>query len=231
MEEKPIDLTDALSGESVLLFDQCRNDAVFATQCAYDRRDGIMIGKISTFLQRMVLLEELADEYKKLLDRDSDRDYRRRGAVGGDEGVGLMLGLGRNGVYARLEALGLHIQNLRDGNPIPIPFEKSRLHEDQEKIRRYAHTSSEEKAHSCYNQPPDVHITEHREQLQKCLYPASLIGMNEAATILGLSKIRVKQLAQQGRIGQLVGGRYIFLREELENFAKIKRPPGPRPRL
>ena len=59
---------------------------------------------------------------------------------------------------------------------------------------------------------------------------ASILDVRNAAKVLGLSEVRVKQLAQQGRIGHKIAGRYLFLPQELEEFKKLKRPPGPKPR-
>lgn len=229
MKEPSVDLHAALTEETTLLFDQCQQDAAFATKCAYDCRDGIMIGKISVFLQRVVLFEQLANEYAKLCDRDRERDFRRRGTVDGDAGVAHTLGMTRNGVYARLEMLGLHIEDLRKGIPLPILFVKSRLREDQEEIRRYVHTSIQKKTQCDYDQSPESDITESHEPWQGNPNITSLVDVHGAATTLGLSNVRVKQLAKQGRIGRKIAGRYLFLREELEQFAKLERPPGPKP--
>lgn len=54
------------------------------------------------------------------------------------------------------------------------------------------------------------------------------IGTRGAAEILGVSHIRLKQLAAAGRIGQMVAGRYLFSRAELARFKKIPRPHGKR---
>lgn len=52
----------------------------------------------------------------------------------------------------------------------------------------------------------------------------------EAARFLGVSARRIRQLAEAGKIGQRVGARtFAFTREELEEYALTRRPPG-RPR-
>ena len=48
----------------------------------------------------------------------------------------------------------------------------------------------------------------------------------EAAKILELSAVRVKQLAKGGKIGQMVAGRYLFVPAELRQFKRKTRPPG-----
>jgi excisionase family DNA binding protein len=53
-----------------------------------------------------------------------------------------------------------------------------------------------------------------------------LIRTREAAKILGLSTVRVKQLAQRERIGALVGRRYLFSEQELHAFKQLDRPRG-----
>ena len=56
-----------------------------------------------------------------------------------------------------------------------------------------------------------------------------LIGTPQAAEILGITPTRVQQHAQKGRIGELVGGRYLFSAEELEAFKHRVKPKGGRP--
>ena len=52
------------------------------------------------------------------------------------------------------------------------------------------------------------------------------LDTNGAAKALGLSQIRVRQLCQDGRLGTLVGSRYVITAEEIERFKKIPRKPG-----
>lgn len=57
-----------------------------------------------------------------------------------------------------------------------------------------------------------------------------LLSVVEVAERLGLSKRRIQQLCEDGRLGQLVGDAYyVILEDELKKFAKIPRNPG-RPR-
>jgi hypothetical protein len=57
-----------------------------------------------------------------------------------------------------------------------------------------------------------------------------LIGTSQAAGILGITPARVVQHAQKGRIGELVGGRYLFSAAELEEFKHREKSKGGRPR-
>jgi len=52
------------------------------------------------------------------------------------------------------------------------------------------------------------------------------VGIDTAAEIMGLSKVRVRQLAADGRIGKRVDGRFVFSRTELSAFAGLERPTG-----
>ena len=53
-----------------------------------------------------------------------------------------------------------------------------------------------------------------------------LLDVKQAAEVLGVTPARVRQLAGEGRIGQKVGARWVFTRENLEAFAKLDRPAG-----
>ena len=48
----------------------------------------------------------------------------------------------------------------------------------------------------------------------------------QAARRLGISKIWLQKLAQAGRVGRKVGGRYLFTAQELEAFSKLERKVG-----
>ena len=52
------------------------------------------------------------------------------------------------------------------------------------------------------------------------------LGRKDAARILGLSPPRINQLADEGRIGKMVAGRYLFTEAELLAFQKLRRPRG-----
>lgn len=54
----------------------------------------------------------------------------------------------------------------------------------------------------------------------------NLVGVPDAARILGLSEVRVKQLAKAKRIGTMVAGRYLFSPDELKRFSRKNRPSG-----
>lgn len=56
-----------------------------------------------------------------------------------------------------------------------------------------------------------------------------VIRVREAAKILNLSEIRVKQLAKDRKIGELVGNRWLFSMEELEEEKNRVRSKGGRP--
>jgi hypothetical protein len=48
----------------------------------------------------------------------------------------------------------------------------------------------------------------------------------QAGERLSLSARRILQFCREGRLGQLVGERYIITSEELRHFEKIPRKPG-----
>ena len=52
------------------------------------------------------------------------------------------------------------------------------------------------------------------------------ITRQEAAKRLKISEIWLQKLAQAGRIGQKIGGRYLFTAEEVEAFSKLERKVG-----
>jgi hypothetical protein len=52
------------------------------------------------------------------------------------------------------------------------------------------------------------------------------LGTRSAAKVLKITAQRVCQIAQSGRIGEMMDGRWMFSRAELEAFAKVDRPPG-----
>ena len=49
---------------------------------------------------------------------------------------------------------------------------------------------------------------------------------DEAAERLGLSAVRIRQLANDGRIGTKIGRDWLFTAEELDAFATQERGPG-----
>lgn len=49
---------------------------------------------------------------------------------------------------------------------------------------------------------------------------------NAATGKLGLSPERVRQLCQQGRLGQRIGKGWIISQEDIDNFNNINRPKG-----
>jgi len=51
----------------------------------------------------------------------------------------------------------------------------------------------------------------------------------EAADVLGLSQIRVKQFCAEGRLGRKIGRHYAITLAQLRKFQAIERRPG-RPR-
>lgn len=56
---------------------------------------------------------------------------------------------------------------------------------------------------------------------------ARMILTNEAAAILKVTPIRVRQLINEGRLrAEIWGGRYVLDRDEVEQFAKVDRPVG-----
>lgn len=56
-----------------------------------------------------------------------------------------------------------------------------------------------------------------------------MLSVKEAAQVLGLSAIRVRQLCKSQNLGKIVGNSYVILRSDLEHFAARDRKPG-RPR-
>jgi len=53
------------------------------------------------------------------------------------------------------------------------------------------------------------------------------IGVNQAASIIGLTPARVRVLVRNNRIkAENIEGRYLILRQEAERFKKIPRYPG-----
>jgi excisionase family DNA binding protein len=52
------------------------------------------------------------------------------------------------------------------------------------------------------------------------------LSVEEAAAELGLTSRRVRQICEQGTIGQRVGGVWIIERRELEKFKRLDRPRG-----
>ncbi len=54
----------------------------------------------------------------------------------------------------------------------------------------------------------------------------SLLSCDQAAEVLDVTPIRVRQFCQEGRLGQKVGGQWVIPRDELEQFAKIPRDTG-----
>lgn len=57
-----------------------------------------------------------------------------------------------------------------------------------------------------------------------------LLTTAEAAAYLEISEIRVRQLANDGRIGQKIGRDWLFPLEQLEEFAREPRAPGRPPK-
>lgn len=54
-----------------------------------------------------------------------------------------------------------------------------------------------------------------------------MTSTTEAAAILNVTPIRVRQLINEGRLrAEVWGGRYVLDRDEVERFAKIDRPVG-----
>ncbi len=70
------------------------------------------------------------------------------------------------------------------------------------------------------------------------ILPTDWINATQAAAYLGLSRARIYQLTEAGKLGALVAGRYLYTRPELDTWAaakkngrpkKVRRPVG-RPR-
>lgn len=55
---------------------------------------------------------------------------------------------------------------------------------------------------------------------------SEFVTTSEAAEILNISTVRVRQLCQEKRIGKKIGDRYIITKDELKQFAKIPRRRG-----
>jgi hypothetical protein len=55
---------------------------------------------------------------------------------------------------------------------------------------------------------------------------ADFLSVEEAAAELGRTARRVRQICEQGQLGQRVGGVWIIARSELEAFKRIGRPRG-----
>ena len=55
-----------------------------------------------------------------------------------------------------------------------------------------------------------------------------LLTTTEAAAVLGISEIRVRQLCQDGRLGQKIGRDWLFTQAELDEFLATPRPVGKR---
>jgi excisionase family DNA binding protein len=52
------------------------------------------------------------------------------------------------------------------------------------------------------------------------------LSTKDAAKLLKVSQVRVRQFCQEKRIGQKVGDRYLILRDEIEQFLRKDRPSG-----
>ena len=53
-----------------------------------------------------------------------------------------------------------------------------------------------------------------------------MLSVEEAAVILGLTPVRVRQFCQEGRLGKRLGRQWIILKSELDLFRKQERRPG-----
>ncbi len=58
------------------------------------------------------------------------------------------------------------------------------------------------------------------------MLPYKLLTLAEAATILGVSRIRMHQFCREGRIGHKIAGRWLIIEDELRLFRQIPRPRG-----
>jgi excisionase family DNA binding protein len=56
------------------------------------------------------------------------------------------------------------------------------------------------------------------------------LNVVEAAEYLGLTKQRIHQLAQEGRIGRRIAGHFVFTREELDEYRSSPKNKGGRPK-
>ena len=54
----------------------------------------------------------------------------------------------------------------------------------------------------------------------------NLLTTAEAAAELGVTAVRVRQLCQEGRLGEEFGDRWVITREEIERFKQIPRING-----
>lgn len=55
-----------------------------------------------------------------------------------------------------------------------------------------------------------------------------LLTVTQAADVLGLSPVRVRQFCQEGRMGEKYGPLWMIREKELRSFAKKSRPAGGR---
>jgi len=53
-----------------------------------------------------------------------------------------------------------------------------------------------------------------------------LMDVAEAAEVLGVTSSRVRQICRTGSLGQMVGSRWLIRRDELDAYAKTRRPAG-----
>ncbi|HUT88840.1 MAG TPA: helix-turn-helix domain-containing protein [Thermoguttaceae bacterium] len=58
----------------------------------------------------------------------------------------------------------------------------------------------------------------------------NLLNLQKAAVMLGVSRQRVQQFCEEGRLGQKVGSQWVIPSDELEQFSKIPRPNGKPPK-
>ena len=58
-----------------------------------------------------------------------------------------------------------------------------------------------------------------------------LLSVSQAAAVIGVTPARVGRFIKSGRLKtEVVDGRHILLKEEVERFASIPRPPGKPPK-
>jgi excisionase family DNA binding protein len=55
---------------------------------------------------------------------------------------------------------------------------------------------------------------------------SELLTCKEAAQVLGVTPVRVRQFCQEGRLGQKLGDRWVIPKSELHQFKKIPRNSG-----
>jgi excisionase family DNA binding protein len=55
---------------------------------------------------------------------------------------------------------------------------------------------------------------------------ADFLSVEEAAAELGVTARRVRQICEQGQLGQRIGSVWAISRAALEQFKQAKRPPG-----